>query len=58
MKKEQVIGIVRHILTFVGGVIVAKGLTTDAVMVELTGAAMTAIGIIWSIVSKMKSEEI
>jgi hypothetical protein len=58
MKKEQVIGIVRHILTFVGGVIVAKGLTTDAAMVELTGAAMTAIGIIWSIVSKTKSEEI
>jgi hypothetical protein len=58
MNKEQVMGIVRHVLTFVGGAIVAKGLTTDAIMVELTGAAMTAIGAIWSIVSKIKSEQV
>ena len=58
MNKEQVMGIVRHVLTFVGGVIVAKGLTTDAAMLELTGAAMTAIGTIWSIVAKIKSEQV
>jgi len=29
MNKEQVLGLVRHILTFVGGILVAKGLATE-----------------------------
>jgi hypothetical protein len=52
MKKEQVLGIVRHILTFAGGILVAKGIATDALSQELIGAVITLIGGIWSIVSK------
>jgi hypothetical protein len=55
MYKEQVIGLVRHALTFIGGVIVAKGLASDALMVELTGSVIALIGAIWSIVVKIKS---
>lgn len=54
MTKEQVLGIVRHVLTFVGGVLVAKGLATESLSGELIGAAMTLIGGIWSIVAKNK----
>jgi uncharacterized membrane protein YphA (DoxX/SURF4 family) len=54
MKKEQLLGIVRHVLTFVGGILVARGLATDVLSNELIGAAMTLVGGIWSIISKNK----
>jgi uncharacterized membrane protein YphA (DoxX/SURF4 family) len=52
MKKEQVLGIVRHVLTFVGGILVARGIATEALSQELIGAAITLIGGIWSITAK------
>ncbi len=52
MKKEQVLGIVRHVLTFVGGILVARGIATEALSQELIGAAITLVGGIWSIVAK------
>lgn len=58
MNKEQVIGIVRHALTFIGGVLVAKGLASDTVIMELTGSIIALIGGVWSIVVKIKSEGI
>jgi len=51
-KKEQVIGILRHTLTFVGGILVLKGYTNDADFTILSGLISTAIGSIWSIVEK------
>jgi uncharacterized membrane protein YphA (DoxX/SURF4 family) len=54
MKKEQLLGILRHVLTFVGGILVARGLATDVLSNELIGAAMTLVGGIWSIISKNK----
>lgn len=52
MNKEQIMGLVRHVLTFVGGIIVAKGLATDAMTSELIGGIMTVVGATWSILSK------
>ena len=52
MNKEQVLGLVRHVLTFVGGILVAKGLASQAESIELVGALMTAIGGVWSILIK------
>lgn len=52
MKKEQVLGVVRHTLTFVGGVLIAKGIIDNALAQELIGATLTLIGGIWSVVSK------
>lgn len=52
MKKEQVLGIVRHILTFVGGIAIAKGIIDETVFTELSGGLLTLIGAIWSVVSK------
>ena len=52
MNKEQIMGLVRHVLTFVGGIIVAKGLATDAMTSELIGGIMTVVGTSWSILSK------
>ncbi len=52
LSREQVLGIVRHILTFAGGLAIAKGMV-DAAMVEtIVGSAATLIGAIWSVVAK------
>ena len=52
--QERVLGIIRHTMTFAGGFLVMKGYGDEALMQELTGATLTLIGGIWSIVSKTK----
>jgi len=52
LSKEQVLGIVRHALTFIGGIVVMKGLVDEATMTEIVGGVMTLAGTIWSIVDK------
>jgi hypothetical protein len=54
LTKEQVLGIVRHALTFIGGIVVMKGLVDEAVVTEIIGGAMTLTGAIWSIIDKNK----
>ena len=54
MNKEQVLGIIRHTLTFVGGFWVMKGITDESFVTEIVGALVTSIGGIWSIVDKAK----
>jgi len=54
MKKEEVLGIVRHILTFIGGVVVAKGIVNESQLLEISGAIMTIIGSVWSVADKRK----
>ena len=50
LTKDQVLGIVRHALTFVGGILIMKGLASEAMTQEAIGAIMTAVGSVWSIV--------
>lgn len=52
MNKDQVLGLVRHILTFAGGILIAKGLVTDAMTNELVGSIISLVGVVWSIFSK------
>jgi hypothetical protein len=52
MKKEQILSIIRHTLTFVGGVLVTKGLIDEAMATEIVGGLMTLVGTIWGIVDK------
>ena len=52
MKKEQVLGLLRHILTFAGGVVIAKGLVEESLYTELVGGLVALVGTVWSIVSK------
>lgn len=55
--KEQSLGVIRHVLTFVGGILVTKGLIDESLSQELLGGFMTVIGGVWSIVSKHKKGE-
>lgn len=53
MNKEQLMGVVRHTLTFVGGLLVMYGQSVDAGQWTLmVGAATSLAGLIWSIVNK------
>lgn len=52
MNKDQILGLLRHILTFGGGLAVAKGLMNDTQSTELIGALITVVGSIWSVLSK------
>lgn len=53
MKKEQVFGLIRHTLTFVGGLLVMKGVIDEATMAELTGGVITFVGLVWSFYDKV-----
>lgn len=52
MNKEQVLGLLRHLLTFAGGFIVTKGLIDESLYTELVGGVLALVGTVWSIVSK------
>ncbi len=52
MKQEQILGIIRHVLTFVGGIAIAKGVIDEAMFTQISGAIVTLIGSIWSVISK------
>ena len=52
MNKEQVLGVLRHSLTFLGGILVAKGLVDDAMVSELSRALITLVGGLWSVLVK------
>lgn len=54
MNKDVILGILRHILTFVGGIVIAKGYMDDATFVELSGAIVALVGALWSVFSKKK----
>jgi hypothetical protein len=52
MNKEQIQGIVRHVLTFVGGILVFQGVIEESLLNEVIGAAVALTGAIWSIFAK------
>jgi hypothetical protein len=52
LTKEQVLGIIRHGLTFVGGIFVMRGLVDETIVTEIVGGVVTLTGAIWSIVAK------
>lgn len=54
--RVKALGIVRHLLTFGGGFIVAKGWVSAEAMPEVVGAVMTLVGVVWSAASPEKQE--
>ena len=52
ISQEQFLGIVRHIVTFAGGVIVAKWRVDGATIETLGGVVVTLAGVIWSFAAK------
>ena len=53
---EKVYSVIRHILTFAGGVLITKGVIDEAGLEEVVGSIMTIIGFGWSYYNKIKFE--
>jgi hypothetical protein len=54
MSKDQILGVVRHALTFIGGFLVVKGYLDESLLNELIGGVIALAGTIWSIIDKNK----
>jgi hypothetical protein len=52
MTKEQIQGIVRHVLTFVGGILVFQGVIEESIVNEVIGSAVALAGALWSVFAK------
>lgn len=52
MNKDKVLGILRHVLTFGGGILVTKGIFDEALASEVVGSLLTLVGAVWSVVAK------
>jgi hypothetical protein len=58
MGKNQVLGIIRHVFTFLGGILVLKGWLDEGLTQELIGAAVTIVGTVWSVLDKKKENTV
>jgi hypothetical protein len=54
MSKDQIFGVARHVLTFLGGFLVVKGYLDESLLSELVGGIIALAGTIWSVVDKNK----
>jgi len=54
LSKEQVLGILRHTLTFAGGIGITLGYLDPSVVTEIISITMTLIGVIWSVIKNKK----
>jgi hypothetical protein len=55
MNKEQILGVFRHILTFVGGTLITKGIFDPELANEVVGTVVTVIGTVWSVIAKKRN---
>jgi hypothetical protein len=49
--------IIRHALTFGGGILVTKGLLSEGTVAELAGALSSLVGLIWGAVDEYRAEK-
>ena len=54
MIRQSIVGIIRHILTVGGGFMTQNGLVSGEEVTTGVSAAVTLVGVIWSILSKKK----
>jgi|TARA_R110000868_G_scaffold29576_3_gene110096 hypothetical protein len=52
LTKDQLLGVIRHALTFIGGILITKGLVDEGLFSEITGGILTLTGAVWSIINK------
>ena len=57
MDKDMIIALVRHSLTFIGGLLIMKGLIDESALQEVIGSAMSLTSAIWMITHKKKIKE-
>lgn len=58
MNREAILGVIRHILTFAGGVMVTKGFATADEATAAVAALVTLIGVVWSVIDKTRRRRV
>ena len=53
--KSAVIALLRHLLTFIGGTLVAKGIIDTESLQEIIGAVLTLLSVGWMSLEKYKA---
>jgi hypothetical protein len=54
MNKEEILGLLRHTLTFVGGLLITNGVLDSGLLQEAIGAVITLTGVVLSVANKRK----
>ena len=54
--KAAVIALLRHLLTFIGGTLVAKGIIDAATLTEIIGSVLTLLSVGWMALDKSKAQ--
>ena len=52
LMQSAIIALLRHLLTFIGGTLVAKGLLDATALTEIIGAIISIVSVSWMAVSK------
>jgi hypothetical protein len=52
LNKEQILSIIRQVLTTTGAILITTGLMKEGMTTEILGIIMTLISSVWSIVDK------
>lgn len=56
LNESQWLGVVRHLLSAIGGVAVYNGVVTEDEAASVVGASLTLFAAIWSILTKQKDK--
>ena len=54
MSKEMIMGLIRHLLTYRGGIVTERGLASGEEVTTGVAAIVTIVGLVWSILNKKK----
>ena len=52
MNRDDILGVVRHVLTTLGGALVTDGVLTASQLQDGVGALIVLAGIVWSLINK------
>lgn len=55
MNSEQIGGVVRAVISAIGGYFVGKGITDAATVTAVAGAAATIVAAVWSVMAKKQA---
>lgn len=56
MKKDLILGLIRHTLTFVGGLFIMKGIVDESTVTEVVGGIVSLTSVVWMTIQKLKGE--
>ena len=56
LMQSAIIALLRHLLTFIGGTLVAKGILDTATLTEIIGSVLTLLSVGWMALDKSKAQ--